>query len=66
MEMKMCWYGAGNMTKMAAMPIFGKTFQKSSSPEPAGRFQQNLVCSVWDSCHLKFEQMMALERPWPI
>ena len=24
----------GHMTKMAAMPIYGKTFQKSSSPEP--------------------------------
>ena len=28
------------MTKMAAMPIYGKTFQKSS-PEPVDRFQRN-------------------------
>ena len=27
-----------------------KTLQKSSSPEPAGRFSQNLVCSIGDSC----------------
>ena len=24
----------GHMTKMAAMPIYGKNFKKSSSPEP--------------------------------
>ena len=28
----------GHMTKVAATPIYGKTLQKSSSPEPAGRF----------------------------
>ena len=26
-----------------------KTLQKSSSPEPAGRFSQNLVCSIGDA-----------------
>ena len=26
-----------------------KTLQKSSSPEPAGRFSRNLVCSIGDS-----------------
>ena len=35
---KGCINGPGHMTKMAAMPIYGKTLQKSSSPEPAGRF----------------------------
>ena len=39
----------GHMTKMAAIPIYGKTLQKSS-PEPAGRFSRNLVCSIGDSC----------------
>ena len=29
--------GPGHMTKMAAMPIYGKKLKKSS-PEPAGRF----------------------------
>ena len=40
--MKHLWEGGtnvyinnpGHMTKMAAMPIYGKTLQKSSSPEP--------------------------------
>ena len=27
----------GHMTKMAAMPIYGKNLTKSSSPEPLGR-----------------------------
>ena len=33
---KVCIWGPGHMTKMAAMPIY--VFQKSSSPEPLGRF----------------------------
>ena len=41
--------GPGHMTKMAAMPIYGKNLKKSS-PEPAGQFSRNLVCSVGDSC----------------
>ena len=35
---KVCINGPGHMTKMAAMPIYGKNLKKSSSPEPAGRF----------------------------
>ena len=42
--------GPGHMTKMAATPIYGKNPSKSSSPEPAGRFSRNLVCSIGDSC----------------
>ena len=42
--------GPGHMTKMAAMPIYGKNLKKSSLPEPAGRFSRNLVCSIGDSC----------------
>ena len=33
---------SGHMTKMAAMPIYGKTLQ-NSSPEPLDRFQRNLA-----------------------
>ena len=44
-----CSRHLGHMTKMAATPIYGKTLQKSSSPEPAGRFSRNLVCSIRDS-----------------
>ena len=47
---KVCINGPGHMTKMAAMPIYGKNLKKSSSPEPAGRFPRNLVCSIEDSC----------------
>ena len=35
--------GPGHMTKMAAMPTYGKNLKKSSSPESAGRFPRNLV-----------------------
>ena len=46
---KVCINGPGHMTKMAAMPIYGKNLKKSSSPEPAGGFPRNLVCSMGDS-----------------
>ena len=47
---KVCINGPGRMTKMAAMPIYGKNLKKSSSPEPAVWFPRNLVCSIGDSC----------------
>ena len=47
---KVCINGPGHMTKMAAMPIYGKNLKKSSSPELVGRFPRNLVCSIGDSC----------------
>ena len=34
--MKVCSNGPGHMTKMAAMPIYGKSIKKSSSLEPKG------------------------------
>ena len=46
---KVCSRHLDHMTKMAATPIYGKTLQKYSSPEPAGRFSRNLVCSIGDS-----------------
>ena len=27
-------FGPGDMTKMAAMPVYGKNLEKASSPEP--------------------------------
>ena len=33
---KVCSTGPGHMTKMAAMPIYGKNLKKSSPPEPKG------------------------------
>ena len=47
---KVCTNGPGHMTKIAAMPIYGKNLHKSSSPEPVGRFPRNLVCIIEDSC----------------
>ena len=47
--MKICEHDACHMTKIAAMPIYGKNPSKSSSPEPVDRFLQNLVCSIGDS-----------------
>ena len=41
--MKICQRDAGHMTKMAAMPIYGRNLKNSSSTEPAGRFPLNLV-----------------------
>ena len=35
--MKVRSNGHGHMTKMAAMPKYGKHLKKSSSPEPKGR-----------------------------
>ena len=58
---KVCSLHLGYMTKMAAIPIYGKTLQKSSSPEPASRFPRNLVCTMGDSCPSQLVQMMALE-----
>ena len=38
----------GHMTKMAAMPIYGKTPLKYSSREPEGRWPWDFVCSIGD------------------
>ena len=45
---KVCSQHLGHMNKMATTPIYGKNPSKIS-PEPAGRFSQNLVCSIRDS-----------------
>ena len=63
---KVCSKGPGHMTKMAAMPIYGKNLKKSSSLEPKGWWPWNLVCSIWCSSTTKFVQMMTLGWPWPI
>ena len=45
--------GPGHMTKMAAMPIYGKNFWKSSSPELEVLWSWNLACSIRDSSSTK-------------
>ena len=38
--------GLGHMTKMGAIPVYGKNIKKSSF-EPVDQCQQNLVCSIY-------------------
>ena len=65
-EIKICSNCPGHMTKMATMPIYGKYFKKSSSPEPKGRWPWNLVCSIGSQSTTKFVQMITLGWRWPI
>ena len=53
------------MTKMAAMPIYGKNLKKFSLPEPKSRWPWNLVWSIGSSCTTKCVRMMPLGWPWP-
>ena len=59
--MKVCSPHLGHMTKMAAMPIYGKNPLKSSSPEPKGQWPCGLVCSIGDIGPMKFEKNDSLE-----
>ena len=54
------------MIKMAAMPIYGKNFKTSTSPEPKGRWPWNLAGSIEYSSTTKVIQMMTLCWPWPV
>ena len=63
---KVCSNGPGHMTKMAAMPIYGKNLKKSYSLEPKGRWPWNLVCIIGCLSTTKFAQMMTLGWPWHI
>ena len=62
---KVCSNGPGHMTKIAAMPIYGKNLTKSS-PEPKGWWLWNFVCNIGCSSATKFIQMMTLGWPWPV
>ena len=64
--MKVCSNGLCHLTSMAAMPIYGKNLQKSSSLEPKSQWPWRLVCSIGYSSTSKFVQMMTLSWPWPI
>ena len=54
------------MTKMAAMPIYGKNLKKSSFPESIDQWPWNLVCSIVYGSTTKVVQIMTLGWPWPI
>ena len=57
--------GQGHMTKMAAMPIYGKNIKKSSL-EPKGWRPWKLICNIEYLSTAKYVQMMTLGWPWPI
>ena len=48
------------MTKMAAMPIYGKNLKKSSSLKPIDGWPLNLVCSIGYLSTTKIVQVMTL------
>ena len=52
--------GLGHMTNMAAMFIYGKNLEKSSSPEPIDQRPRNLVCSIVYESTTKVVQIMTL------
>ena len=60
-----CSNGLGHMTKMAAMPIYGRDLKKSS-PEPIDQWPWNLVFSILYESTTKIVQIMILGWPWPI
>ena len=55
----------GHMTKMAAVPIYGKNLKKSSSLEPIDPWPWNLVCRIMYVSTTKVVQIKSLVWPWP-
>ena len=49
--MKICKSDDGHMTKMAAMPIYGKNLKKSSSPEQVADFQETWYVASGTPAH---------------
>ena len=56
----------GHMTNMAAMPIYGKNLNKSSSREPIDRWPWSFVCSIVYASTTKVVQIITLGWPWHI
>ena len=54
------------MTKMAALPIYGKNFKNLFLQNQAADDRENLVCSICGSGPIKLIEMMVLDWPWPI
>ena len=54
------------MTKMAAMPMYGKNLNKSFSLEPIDQWPWNIVCSIVYGSTTKVVQIMTMGWPWPI
>ena len=58
MRERVCLNGSGHMTKMVAMPIYGKNLKKSR--EPKGQWPWILVCIIECLSTTNFAQMMTL------
>ena len=43
---KVCSNGPGNMTKMVAMPIYGKTFKNLEQNQTADDLGTGMVCTI--------------------
>ena len=54
------------MTNMAAMPIYGKNLNKSSSIKPIDRWPWNFVCSIVYASTTKVVEIITLGWPWHI
>ena len=55
-EQKVCSNNLGHVSKMAAMPIYGKNSSKAS-PEPKGQGPWGLVCGIGDLSRTKFKEI---------
>ena len=62
--LKICSDGHSPLSKMAAMPMYGKHTWKSSSPEPRKLYSWILVYGIVYSRSTKFVQMMLID--WPL
>ena len=63
---KACSNCLGHMIKMGTMPIYGRTFLKSSSLESKSRWPWNMVGCIAYLSTSKFIQTMPQGWPWPI
>ena len=63
---KVCSNGPGHMTKMAAIPIYGKNMKTSSSLEPKDQWPWKFLCSIGYSSTTKFVELMTLGWHWHI
>ena len=54
---KVCLPHLGHVIKMAAMPTYGKNPLKSS-PELKGQWPWDVVCSIGNMGHIKFENII--------
>ena len=65
--MKVWSNGLYHMTKLVAMPLYGKNLKQNHFLwNPKGRWPWKLVCSIGYSSTTKIDQVMSLGWPWPV